>query len=151
MADRTVCSCLFLLIIAIPFVLSTGCIVMPAPRSSESGSPDGSSPPGMMQKSSNITGIPLYYGWRDVAAAAMQSEPDRISVVYRGGRDDAFIDSIKIDIKNSYDQSVTRTVKNPQIGQKFTFDAIGTSRPDTVMVTAYFQDNTTQTVLVTQV
>ena len=151
MADRTVCGFLFLLLIAIILALSTGCIAMPAPRSSGTGPPDVLSPPGMIQKSSNITGIPLQYGWRDVAAAAMQDEPDRISVVYRGGRDDAFIDSIKVDIKNSYDQSMTRTVKNPQIGEKFTFDAIGTSRPDTVMVTAYFQDNTTQTVLVTQV
>jgi hypothetical protein len=151
MADRTVCGFLSLLIIAIILALSTGCIAMPAPRSSGTGPPDGSSPPGMIQKSINITGIPVQYGWRDVAAAAVQDGPDRIIVVYQGGRDDAFIDSIKIDIKNSYDQSMTRTVKNPQIGQKFTFDSIGTSRPDTVMVTAYFQDNTTQTVLVTQV
>jgi hypothetical protein len=151
MAGRTVCICLFLLIIAIPFALSTGCIAMPAQQSSGTVPPDGSSPAGMMAEGMNISGIPLHYGWRDVGAAAVQDEPDRITVVYNGGRDDAFVDSIKIDIKNSEDQSLARTEKDPQIGERFTFDRIGTGRPDTVMVTAFFKDNTTQTVLVARV
>jgi hypothetical protein len=151
MADRTLRGSLVLPLFVIVLVISDGCIKMPETKSPQTGPTGTPLPRGIMETSMNISGVPLYYGWKSVAVSVEKNEANQIILEYLGGRDNTLTDALKIDIRNSRDRSVTRIYTNPQIGQKFTFDNIGTRDPDTVMVTAYFKDNTTQTILVSQI
>ena len=100
---------------------------------------------GMMQ------GIPLT---RSVIVTVEQSDPSHISVTYRGGPDNALLESLTIKWP---DGTTEQTITSPTVGNKFIVTNIGfgpknvTSGSDRIMVIGHFRNNIDQIVLDTMV
>jgi hypothetical protein len=151
MADQTLRGSLSLPLIVIVLVIVAGCVSMPQAASPQGGPAATRVPGGLLQTSMNISGVPLYYGFKNILVSVEKDEAGRVTVEYLGGRDYALVGSLKIDIRNSRDRRIEKIYTSPQVGQKFPFDEIGTKGADTVMVTAYFTDNTVQTIFAGQI
>ena len=99
---------------------------------------------GMMQ------GIPLT---RSVIVTVEQSDPSHISVTYRGGPDNALLESLTIKWPDGTEQTIT----SPMVGNVFIATNIGfgpknvTSGSDRIMVIGHFRNNIDQIVLDTMV
>jgi len=90
---------------------------------------------------------------RSVIVTVEQSDPSHISVTYRGGLDNALLESLTIKWPDGTEQTIT----SPKIGNVFIATNIGfgpknvTPGSDRIMVIGHFNNNKDQIVLDTMV
>ena len=84
---------------------------------------------------------------KSVAATAQQQGATAIDITYQGGQDDLSVSSLFWDVGNGADSG---TVTNPSVGN-IAHSGSGTNGQDHVVVSATFNDGSTQVILDTYV
>jgi hypothetical protein len=72
-------------------------------------------------------------------------------IMYMGGRDDAELTSLNIQLRKSGKLVLNQTHPKPSINQQFTFQNVGANGPDEIIVIGNFRDNSQQILLTASV
>ena len=69
-------------------------------------------------------------------------------IIYLGGRDDAKLNSLDIQLRNSGELVLQQLLPKPTVNQQFTFTNVGGDNgPDQIIVIGNFKDNSQQILL----